>query len=342
VSSILSTIKTTAACLGFSLLVNSSQTATVERPSTPGVPVQTVTGQSPEPRPTSVKQSDQTYRLGSGDILEIRVYNRPQLSVAAVRIDEKGQIQMPLIAHAIQASCRTSTELSNDIASRYLKFIRNPQVDVFVKEFQSQPVAVVGAVTAPGRFQLQRPFRLLDLLTFAGGPSEKGGRQVQVVHSSGLAGCVNPDESMQESEEGFEAYDLRDTLRGDPAANPYVRPGDIVTVPEAEQAYVVGNVVTPTTIALKERTTLTQAIAMAGGTMPDTKTDRIRLVRQTPAGKNVIFVDLKAIANRKSEDIALLPNDVVEVPVSGGKRFLRSLTSAIAPAVSRLPVRVIP
>jgi polysaccharide export outer membrane protein len=254
-----------------------------------------------------------------------------------MRIDEKGLIRMPLIVDPIQASCRTPTELASDIASRYLKFIRTPQVDVFVKEFQSQPVAVVGAVTAPGRFQLQRPLRLLDLLTFAGGPSEKGGRQVQVVHSAGQANCGDREEG-EENELAFDAYNLRDTLRGDPRSNPFIRPGDIVTVPEAEQAFVVGNVVNPTIIALKEPTTITQAIAMAGGTMPDTKTDRIRLVRQTPAGKNVILVDLKAIASQRSEDIALLPNDVVEVPVSGGKRFLRSLI----PAAARLPMRVIP
>lgn len=302
---------------------------------------QIVMGQQPVETTSTSMQSDQAYRLGSGDVLEIRVFNRPQLSLAAVRIDEKGSIRMPLIVDAIQASCRTTTELSNDIAKRYLKFLRNPQVDVFVKEYQSQPVAVVGAVLAPGRFQLQRPLRLLDLLTLAGGPTEKGGRQVQVIHSSGVAGC-ELDEGSGEGEENLSAFDLRDTLRGDAKANPFVKPGDVVSVPEAEQAFVVGNVVHPTTIALKETITITQAIAMAGGTMPDTKSDKVRIVRQTSSGKNVILVDLKAIANRNSEDIALLPNDVVEVPVSGGKRFLRTLTGAIVPNAARLPVRVIP
>lgn len=290
---------------------------------------------------SNVSRPDQTYRLGPEDVLEIRVFNRPQLSRDAVRIDERGMIQMPLINQELQASCRTAAELAREIATRYAKYIRNPQVDVFVKEYQSQPVAVVGAVNAPGRFQLRRPVRLLDLLTFAGGPSEKGGRQVQVIHSSGVAGCAL-DEASGDVEENLSAFDLRETLRGDAKANPFVKPGDVVTVPEAEQAFVVGNVVNPTTIALKETITITQAIAMAGGTMPDTKSDKVRIVRHTSSGKNVILVDLKAIANRKSEDIALLANDVVEVPVSGGKRFLRTLTGAILPNAARLPVRVIP
>jgi polysaccharide export outer membrane protein len=285
---------------------------------------------------------DQAYQLGPGDILEIRVFNRPQLTRDAVRIDERGMIQMPLIASELQASCRTVAELAREIASRYSKYLRNPQVDVFVKEYQSQPVAVVGAVNAPGRFQLRRPVRLLELLTFAGGPSEKGGRRVQVVHSSGTAKCESHAEVSSESEASFQAFDLGETLRGDATANPYVRPGDVITVPEAEQAFIIGNVMRPMTIPLKESTTITQAIAMAGGTLPDTKSDRVRVVRQTSNGRKEILVDLKAIAKHRSEDIALQANDIVEVPTSAGKRFLRTLTSAIAPAVSRLPVRVIP
>jgi len=291
---------------------------------------------------STVLRPDPTYRLGPEDVLEIKVFNRPQLSRESVRIDERGMIQMPLIDRELQASCRTAAELSKEIAARYAKYIRNPQVDVFVKEFQSQPVAVVGAVNTPGRFQLRRPIRLLDLLAFAGGPTDRGGRQVQVVHSNGTGCVADEGEAAALIEETFSAFDLRDTLRGDPKANPFVRPGDVVTVPEAEQAFVVGNVVNPTTIPLKETVTITQAIAMAGGTMPDTKSDGVRIVRQSEGGKNVIVVDLKAIATRRSEDIPLLANDVVEVPVSGGKRFLRTLTGAILPSTRRLPIRVIP
>jgi polysaccharide export outer membrane protein len=313
--------------------------ATTELSSAKG---QTSVGQQQAESASTGLQSDQTYRLGSGDVLEIRVFNRPQLTRDAVRIDEKGSIRMPLIADPIQASCRTTSELASDIAARYLKFLRNPQVDVFIKEYQSQPVAVIGAVNAPGRFQLRRSVRLLELLTFAGGPSEKGGQQVQIIRSTAVEGCDDPAQSREEAEAGFLAYDLRNTLRGDADANPYVRPGDTITVPEAAQIFVVGNVVRPSTIPLKETTTLTQAIAMAGGTMPDTKSDRIRIVRQTPAGKTVVIVDLKAIASRRAEDVALQANDIVEVPTSSGKRFLRTLTGAIVPAAARLPVRVIP
>ena len=291
---------------------------------------------------TATAQADQTYQLGSGDVLEIRVFNRPQLSRDAVRIDERGMIRMPLIKDELQASCRTGGDLARVITTLYSKYLRDPQVDVFVKEYQSQPVSVIGAVNTPGRFQLRRAVRLLELLTFAGGPSERGGKYIQVVHSAGLAQCESEGEAAVGSGAGFEAYNVHETLRGDARANPYVRPGDTVTLPEAEQVFVVGNVVRPMAIPLKETTTITQAIATAGGTMPDTKSDRVRIVRQTAAGKKEIFVDLQAIASRRAEDIALQANDIVEVPTSGVKRFLRALGGIMGSSVARMPVRVIP
>ena len=122
-----------------------------------------------------------------------------------------------------------------------------------------------------------------------------------------------------------------------------MRPGDIISVPESEKAFVVGNVLKPSTIPLKEPITVSQAIAMAGGLMPDTKSDKVRIIRQLPGSttKTEIFIDLKGIDKRRAEDVVLQANDIVDVPASGGKRFLRSLVSAIAPAISNAPVRVI-
>jgi len=83
---------------------------------------------------------------------------------------------------------------------------------------------------------------------------------------------------------------------------------------------------------------------MSGGLMPDTKTERVRIVRQAPdsASKTELFVDLKAIDKRKAEDVVLQAGDIVDVPTAGGKRLLRSLIGAVVPAVGQLPVRVIP
>src|SRR6185295_3222545 len=91
---------------------------------------------------------DDRYRIGPGDVLDIRVFNRPQLSREA-RVDSNGMIQMPLIEGDIRAACRTESELAKDIATLYLKYQRNPFVNVFVKDYSSTPVAVIGAVEKP-------------------------------------------------------------------------------------------------------------------------------------------------------------------------------------------------
>ncbi|HEV2764999.1 MAG TPA: polysaccharide biosynthesis/export family protein [Pyrinomonadaceae bacterium] len=281
------------------------------------------------------------YRIGPGDVLDVRVFNRPQLSREAVRVEGSGAIRMPLIEGEIQAACLTEGELAAEIARRYLKYQRNPQVDVFVKEYNSKPVAVIGAVNTPGRFQLQRQVRLLELLAFAGGPAERAGRNVQIIHSPQALVCADAGKTEGADAPEVSAFKLAETLQGDARSNPYVRPGDIVTIAEAEQVYVVGNVLKPSALALKERVTVSQAIAMAGGLLPDTKKDAVRVVRQVGTEKKEIVVDLKAVAERRAEDVALQPNDIVEVPTSGGKRFLRGLLSGIAPAVARMPVQVI-
>jgi len=298
-----------------------------------------------EVQPASTR-SDTRYRIGAGDVLDIRVMKNPNLSREAVRVDAQGLIRMPMIDEDIKAACLTESELAREIANRYLKYKRNPQVDVFIKEYNSLPVAIIGAVKAPGRFLLQRPIRLLDLLSYAGGPSDNAGARLQVVHGQQSSICGGPSGNPNDEDHAqpFTYYELTDTLRGLVEANPFVRPGDVISLPEAEQAFIVGNVLRPMAIPLKEPITISRAIAMAGGLMPDTKSDKIRLLRQ-PSGavaRSEIIVDLKAIDKHMAEDIRLQTGDVLDVPTSAGKRFLRSLVGVIAPAVSQLPVRVVP
>ncbi|MEN3326130.1 MAG: polysaccharide biosynthesis/export protein [Acidobacteriota bacterium] len=287
-----------------------------------------------------VYAQDDRYRIGPGDVLDIRVYNRPQLSREAVRVEGNGMIRMPLVENDIQAGCLTEGELAKEISTRYARYYKNLQVDVFIKEYHSKQVAVIGAVNEQSRFELQRRVRLLELLTYAKGPSAKAGQTINIVHSS----AVSPCKQQPEDTTAFSSYKLSDVLQGDPKSNPYLEAGDIVTLPEADQVYVVGNVFMPLTIALKEPITLTRAIAMAGGLRQDTKKDKIRILRQEPGTtiRKEITVDLSAIEKKSTEDLALAPNDIIDVPTSAGKSFLRSLVQGVVPSVSQLPVRVVP
>lgn len=317
------------------LLLFISISTSAQQPASPSL-----TSASPSANARAISD-DARYRIGPGDVLEIRVYNRPALSRDGVRIEGSGMFRMPLIENEIQAACKTEGEVAKEISTRYARFYKNLQVDVFIKEYHSNQVAVIGAVNDQSRFELQRRIRLLELLTYAKGPSSRAGQTINVVHSTAPSLCRtnNDDETA-----AFTSYKLSDTLQGDPKANPYLEAGDIVTIPEADQVYVVGNVFLPMTIPLKEPITLTRAIAMAGGTKQDTKKDKVRVVRQEPgtSAKKEIIVDLAAIEKRHAEDIQLLPNDIVDVPASTGKSILRGLIGGGTQSLTQLPIRVVP
>jgi polysaccharide biosynthesis/export protein len=307
---------------------------------------QTGTNTTPSPSVAAATMSvaEDRYRIGPGDVLDIRFLNRPNLSREAVRVEGSGMIRMPLIEGEIRAACLTEGELAKEISNRYLKFYRNPQIDVFIKEYHSRQVAIIGAVTDQSRFELQRRVRLLELLTYAKGPTPKAGQTINIVHAPQALSCDKPSDEGSDVTAAFSSYKLSDTLQGDPKSNPFLEPGDIVTLPDADQIYVVGNVYTPLTIPLKEPITLSRAIAMAGGPKQDTKKEKVRIVRQEPgsASRQEIIVDLTAIEKKRAADVALLPNDIIDVPTSGTKSFLRSLLGSVAPSISQLPVRVIP
>lgn len=302
------------------------------------------TGAAPQ---TGIKVDDR-YRIGPGDVLEIRVFNRPQLSLDATRVDAQGVIRLPMVEEDIHAACQTETELAKEIASQYRRYQRNPQVFVHVKEYNSQPVAVIGAVEKPGRFQLQRRVRLLELISFVGGPSDKAGTRIQVAHmNSGPtcdpSGALIPQKESVDGLGDFEVYSLAQTMEGDHKANPYIQPGDVITIPEAEQAFVTGNVYRPSSVLFKTDVSVSQAIAMAGGVLPDTNINRIRIIRQESGARNKteIFVSLKAISQHQADDVILQPGDIVDVPTSSGKRILRSILSGAGPTLASLPIYVL-
>src|SRR5918911_2168027 len=146
-----------------------------------------------------VRVADQ-YRIGARDVLGIRVSAGrvvPELSMESVEVDECGRIPLPSVEHEeqneMQAAGKTRTELAEDLRAFYKKYKKNPQVVVTVREYNSQPVAINGAIMKPGQFQLRRPVRLLELVQFyAGGPTERSGGSVQLARIANFNPCTAP------------------------------------------------------------------------------------------------------------------------------------------------------
>lgn len=293
------------------------------------------------------------YRIGVGDILSVKVVAGkivPEFTTEATEVNGCGKIPLLSVQHEdrneIQAAGRTSADLAEELRAFYMKYKRNPQVIVTIREYNSQPVMINGAVVKAGQFQMRRPVRLMELVQrHAGGRTERASGRIQLARLPLYSMCQTPDAVARAGDEiSFLFFNLEETLSGAEQSNPYLRPGDVVTVLEAKEAYVVGNVLRPGPILLNyEGITVSRALAMAGGLMPDSRKEKIRVIRhdQKTNATSEIFVDLVAIDKRRAQDLALQPNDIIEVPVSGGKRLLRSLVGTIVPTVGQLPVQVI-
>jgi polysaccharide biosynthesis/export protein len=329
-----------ALLLGMTAIVGRAQEAT------PAKPTQT-------PQPALLKYKDDgpetvidAYRIGVGDVLEITVTTgvgkSPQLSADNLQVNENGEIQ--IFDGTISAQCLTAGELAANLKTRYLQYKKEPlNVVVNIKEYRSQLVAVIGAVKSPGKFELRRPIRLLELLAlYANGPEERSDGRIEVVHTQNTV-CNSANQKTAEVTMTSASYKWEDTRLGREEANPYVRPGDVISLAEAPQIFVIGNVREPRAIPLKEKITLTTAIAMAGGTLEATKSDQIRIERQKPGSvsKELVVVNLNAIKNRQAEDVVLRAGDIVDVPASTGGKILRGLLGSIVPTLSQSTVRVI-
>lgn len=341
----------TAALLLSSALNASAQVPPANPPAAnpPATQVETaVAVASPEP---AAEKSDTKlkYKIGQGDVLIIRVFGHQELT-REMPVTGSGNIRLPFFGE-IQAACLTEEELSISISEKLKKYLKDPQVDVVVKEYRSQPVAVIGAVSQPGRFQMQRRIRLLELLTFAGGPSLNAGSTVLVIHNSEFTSCdmpVQPETTapsiLAQANELFSSFSIKDLLAGEPNANPIVKPGDIVSIPNADQVYVTGGVMRPGTVPLKGVLTVFTAISMAGGLNPEANKKNVQIIRvdKESGTRKEMLVNVEDIEKRKAEDILLMPNDVINIQESMAKNLRKSFMQIVPATVSAMPLIILP
>jgi len=292
--------------------------------------------------------ASQNYKIGPGDVIDVLVTKNETLSRTGVRINAQGTIQLPMLDNDIPAACMTESQLAERVEEEYKKYLVSPSVNVSVREFNSNPVAVIGSVNTPGRFQMQRAIRLAELLTFVNGPSVNAGHTVDIIRDPSHPFC---DGSMlivpTPASEELLSFDLDSAFKGGEQANPLIKAGDVVRVAEADKvnAYIQGNIRSALAISLTEPVTLTQAIAMAGGTTSGAQLDKVSVRRQIAGSINrsEIVVNVKEINQGKRDDLLLQPNDIITVSgPSGGKKLLGDIFRSIIPTVTRFPIGIIP
>lgn len=270
--------------------------------------------------------------VGTGDLLEISVFEVEELSKIRLRVPARGVIALPLIGR-IHAAGRTTAELEDEIRDRLQrKFMHEPQVSVFLQEYNSQRISVIGAVRKGGVFNLTRPLRLADALALAEGLTEEADRQVYVIRRAPISavtaaatGAPAPAGSPSAGERTAEVMapiDLSELADGRADLNIVLRSGDVVDVPRAGSVYVGGSVERPGSFLLRGKTTAQQAILAAGGVKDVADWSDVRLYRKTPSGKvEVTVYDLDAFEQGKPAP-ELQRNDVVVVGKSPGKAFI--------------------
>jgi polysaccharide export outer membrane protein len=279
--------------------------------------------------------SSKDYKLGPDDLLQITIYNIPEQEArvtprtVTLRVSQDGMVAIPLVGQ-MAVRGKTTGDLERELNKRYARFIRNPQVGVLVTEFR-QRVSVMGAVQKPGVFELTGPRTVVDALALAGGVTEKAGNQVHVYRqdAAGARQSMVIDLTMLANSTG-------ETVNGGAHINMPLQAGDVVNVPQSGMFFVDGAVGKPGSYALGRNYTVTQAVATAGGADPELADYEAVTInrRVSPEKVEIIPVDLKAISAGQAADLQLQADDVVLVPMSSFKYFVKRFVGTIFSGVS--------
>jgi polysaccharide biosynthesis/export protein len=277
--------------------------------------------------------------IGIGDLVHVDVFDVPELS-RDVRVSDTGEIGFPLVPDKIPAAGLSTFQLEDKLKQLLVEngLVSHPQVSVFVREQNSQPISVVGAVNHPIVYQAVRPTTLLELLALAGGISDNAGSEILITRMQRSEGPELKSASVTTGpveKDQIITIRLQDLLEsGNPVYNIPVYGGDVVKVPPAGIIYIMGaGIVQPGGYVLQahgEQITVLKAIALAHGLTGYAKANSAVVMRTNPATgqKDPFPVRIKEIEKHKTNDVALRPNDILYIPDSAGKKALTRGTEA--------------
>jgi polysaccharide export outer membrane protein len=276
--------------------------------------------------------------LGTGDLIVVSVFLVSELSQLNVRIPSNGKIALPLVG-ILPAAGRTARQLEEDIGVRLERYMHEPQVSVFVQEHKSQQVAVFGAVRNGGVYPLLSRLRVTDALAMAGALNEDADHVVYLIRRPSPrpdaasaapqldAASVAPQPDAASAaprpadDEVMIPIDLESVINDRKDLNLVLESGDVIHVPRAGAYYVGGDVMKPGSFLLKGKTTLHQAVVIAGGVKQTADRNDVRIYRPGSDGQpEVLKFSLNEVENRHgAQAVELAKNDVVIVGRSGAK-----------------------
>ena len=294
-----------------------SATVPVNQPSDPA-------GLIPPSNPMSATMTGAHTVLGPGDLLEIGVFDTPELT-QRVRVNGEGKIYYSLVGDITVQG--TSTESLREIIRKRLiegRYVKDPRVTIFVVEYAGEMVYVTGEVNRPGAYSLLRSYRLLDLLSVAGGLTDRAANKITIIHESDPKHLIHVDLTDPDAE----------------VSNPEISPGDSVVVGLTGLVYVLGNVTRPGGFFLDRRSVLTvlEALALAEGPTQTASLTNGTLIHSADANPQPIPINLKEILKAQSPDFPLKGGDIIWVGDSQTRNLGRAAIQAILATASGVAV----
>lgn len=243
-------------------------------------------------------QADEAdYLVGAGDVLKIMVYDHPDL-LTITRVSGSGSIAFPLVG-LVKVDGLTVNQIAQEVAAKLDgEYIVRPQVSVYIEEFRSKKVTIIGQVGRPGLYELSGTKNLMELISEAGGLTQDYGNTV-TIHRKTVA----------EGEEKTITINLKDVLEsGGASYNVPILDGDSVVVSKASTFFVTGEVRKPDAYKYEDGTTVLKAISKAGGFTNLAARKKVKVYRDVDGQEHV--------AEKVPMDMAILPDDVIVVPES--------------------------
>lgn len=300
------------------------------------------------------------YPIGPGDVLQINVAGMEEIKDVSQRVTGEGTISLPF-AGVIQASGMTDKTLRDEIRRRLeTNYMRNPQISLFVKEFRSRQVAVIGAVQKPGLYNLASSSdTVLGMISQAGGMTNQAAERIlfipadpadpakarEVIDSLPVQ-LVRQDSSpliLNKVDPIVINLDSVQRNGNEKFLSIPARPGDVLMVPGSGEVFIQGWVAKPGSYKITSGLTILGVVAAAGGASWPADKGSVKLIRTDNRGQKTSFIaDLDAIQAGERPDLALREGDVIDISASGPKAvaygFYRLVTDFIHVGAS-VPIR---